>query len=92
MLLQSVLEIMLVTDDVNMIKTADEFDIEVIKTISLLKLMVDNKKIDKEKVKEIIEYWYYLNDLPANFHKDFRKEFNENPPPDCLVGLNFTNR
>ncbi|MGK9369702.1 PIN domain-containing protein [Melioribacter sp. Ez-97] len=74
------LKIILVTDDEAMIKVARDFDVDVRNTLELLKLMKDNKKIDLPKIEEIVNYWYYLDDLPANFEKDYKRLFKKNPP------------
>ncbi len=72
------LKIPLVTDDQNMISTCKEFDVKVMKTLELMKIMLVNKFIDKLMIKQIIDYWKYENDLPANFDEDFKKLFNIN--------------
>ncbi len=72
------LEIKLVTDDQNMILTCNEFEVRVLSTLELLKLMYDNNRINFDLVKQIIEYWEYENDLPSSstkFNKDFKKLF-----------------
>lgn len=72
------LNIPLVTDDQNMIKVCKEFELEVLSTLELLKLMYDNGHIDFDLVKQIIEYWKYEEDLPTNIiklNKDFKKLF-----------------
>ena len=50
------LEIPLVTDDQNMIKTCIEFEVNFLSTLQLLKLMFDNNLIDLSIVKQIVEY------------------------------------
>lgn len=69
------MNILLVTDDQNMILACKEFEVKVCSTLELLKLMLDKKHIDSEKVIEIIEYWKYENDKPANFDKELDKYF-----------------
>ena len=65
----------LVTDDQDMIKTCKEFGVTVLSTLQLLRLMLDNKRIDTTTVKQIVDYWKYEKDLPANFHSEFSKLF-----------------
>lgn len=67
----------LVTDDQDMIKTCREFRVTVLSTLQLLKLMLDNERIDTTTVKQIIDYWKYENDLPANFHNEYKKFFGD---------------
>jgi len=69
------MNILLVTDDQNMILACKEFEVKVCSTLELLKLMLDKKHIDSEKIIEIIEYWKYENDKPANFDKELDKYF-----------------
>ena len=75
-----VLYIQLVTDDQNMIKSAKEFDVNIINTLSLIKMMIENNFINEEKLHEIVGYWKYLKDLPANFREDYKTLFGEKPP------------
>jgi hypothetical protein len=70
------LEITLITDDSDMIEVANEFEIKVLKSLELLKLMCDSDFITKEKVKEITDYWCYLKDKPKDFKKDCKKLFD----------------
>ena len=67
--------IRLVTDDQNMIKTCKEFGVRVLSTLQLLKLMLKSKRIDNTMVKQIVDYWKYENDLPANFRKELKALF-----------------
>lgn len=69
------LKITLVTDDQNMIKTCNEFEVTVLSTLQLLKLMFDNNLIDQLLVKQIVQYWEYEKDIPANFRNELQKLF-----------------
>ena len=69
-------DIKLVTDDQNMIETCKEFGVTVLSTLQLLKLMLDNERIDNTTVKQIVDYWKYKNDLPANFKIEFNTLFH----------------
>jgi predicted nucleic acid-binding protein len=62
--------IQLVTDDKDMIKTCKEYEVAVLSTLHLLRLMLDNERIDITTVKQIVDYWKYEKDLPANFNND----------------------
>ena len=66
-----------------MIDLANAYNIQVMTTLELMKLMIDTDHIDMSKVKSIVQYWNYINDMPntkAVFRKNYRKLFNENPP------------
>jgi len=39
--------------------------------------MLDNKRIDTTTVKQIVDYWKYEKDLPANFNSDLKILFKE---------------
>ena len=65
-----------ITDDRGMQQLAELFAIECWPTLKLMKLMMDCKRIDLSKVKEVVEYWDAENDLPRLI-KDFRKLYEE---------------
>ncbi len=73
-------QIPLITDDQGMLEVAKEFRVKSFPTLYLMKLMLENKYIELKKIEEIIEYWKYLNDIPANFKRDFIHFFKTNPP------------
>jgi hypothetical protein len=54
--------------------------IKTLKTLDLLKLMLDCEHIDMPKVREIAAYLVYQNDTPKGFRKDFKKNFGEEAP------------
>lgn len=71
------LNIVLITDDQAMIKACKEFDVCVLSTLELMNMMLVNNHIKLDLIKQIIEYWKYENDLPANFNKDFKRLFSK---------------
>ena len=52
-------------DDSDMLAVAAEFGIKTLKTLDLMKLMVDSDHIDMTKVREVISYWRYWGDMPS---------------------------
>ncbi len=75
------LGIKLVTDDQNMIEVCKEFEVDILTTLELMKLMQNNNRIDFNLIKQITDYWKYVNDLPTNvtkFERDFNKLFGKN--------------
>ena len=74
------LGIPVVTDDGDMMRLAADFDIHVLSTIELLKIMVDAGFCAMEKVRSTIRYWIYVSDLPRNYRSDYRRVFGEEPP------------
>lgn len=76
----SVLEVPLVTDDGDMLSLAQIFDIEAMKTLELLRLMVDCGHATMEQVIAVAGYWRYGRDLPKDYDADFRRLFRKRPP------------
>lgn len=75
-----VLDIQIVTDDSAMLALAEDFNIKSLKTLELLKLMLDCRHIDMAVVRQIASYWIYENDRPKSFSMDYKKLFKEPPP------------
>ena len=75
-----VLELGAVTDDTDMRALGATFGIEIMSTLSLLKLMVDAGHINFAKVRQIAGYWRHERDLPAGFAQDYQWLFGEQPP------------
>lgn len=75
-----VLDIPIVTDDSDMLDLAVEFNIKTLKTLELLKLMLDCRHIDITIVRQIASYWIYGDDKPKSFASDYKKLFKEPPP------------
>ncbi len=69
------LECVLVTDDQDMGELAATFGLQVIPTLQLLKMLVDCGHVPLETAKGLLDYWRYLDDVPANFARDCRKFF-----------------
>lgn len=76
-----VLNIPVVTDDVDMRELATVYDVKVLKTLELLKLMLDCRHIDMNDVRRIVGYWSWLGDRPASFTADYRELFSGAPSP-----------
>jgi predicted nuclease of predicted toxin-antitoxin system len=74
-----VLGIQVVTDDRDMIELAKEFDVKHVSSLGLMKVMLDEGRIDYEQVTMVVEQWMYDNDTP---HRDWKKEFKK------LFGVN----
>lgn len=75
-----VLSIPVVTDDMDMLQVGSDLAVGTMKTLDLLRLMLDSGHIDKERVRRIASYWNYIGDKPANFRSDFIRIFGERPP------------
>ncbi len=75
-----ILDIQIVTDDADMLTLALDFGIKTLKTLELLKQMLDCQHIDIAVVRQIAAYWIYENDRPKSFTADYRSLFKERPP------------
>lgn len=75
-----VLKIPVVTDDDDMLVVAREFEISTLKTLDLMKLMLDAGVVTMEQIRAIAAYWIYQNDTPKSYGKDFKRIFSESPP------------
>jgi len=75
-----VLNIQIVTDDSDMLTLAYDFNISTLKTLELLKMMLDCLHIDITIVRQIASYWNYAEDKPQSFALDYKKLFKELPP------------
>lgn len=69
------LGIPLVSDDRDLLEVANEFDIQTMKTLDLLRLMVDCEHIKIEKVRAIVEFWRYWKDTPFGLNEDVERLF-----------------
>lgn len=75
-----VLGIPVVTDDTDMLEVADTFGIKRLKTLNLLHLMMQCGHVDLKKIRQIVSYWEYISDKPANFRQEYIEIFGEKPP------------
>ena len=75
-----VLNIPIITDDTGMKDLADVFDIQLMTSLELMSLMENCELIDRNKIYQIVAYWGYEIDKPANFRSDYIRLFNEDPP------------
>ncbi|WP_347989025.1 DNA-binding protein [Methylomonas sp. AM2-LC] len=70
------LNVPVVTDDQDMTKLAEVYEVKVMSTLQLLKIMFDAKHIDKKTVTGLVEFWRYIGDRPANLEADYKKYFS----------------
>lgn len=75
-----VLDIDVITDDTDMLEVAAAFGIKTKKTLELLHLMLECKHTDITQIRQIVAYWEYISDKPANFRRDYIRIFGEKPP------------
>jgi len=76
-----VLGVRIVTDDQDMLVLAKDFSIQTLNTLTLMRLMLEESRIDMNRVRQIASYWQYEKDIPAGFEEDYRRLFGEAVPP-----------
>ena len=69
------LNVPVVTDDQDMTELATTFEVQVIPTLELLKIMLDCGHIDMKSINGICDFWRYISDVPANFKSDYKRLF-----------------
>lgn len=69
------LGIPIITDDQDMTELAITFDVKVMPTLELLKLMRDCEHVDLKTVRGIVSYWQAIGDCPAHLHRDIKRFF-----------------
>lgn len=74
------LDIPVVTDDEDMIRLARAFGAKVMRSLDLLKIMVDQNHINRNKVRSIVAYWRHVDDAPGQLAKHYRRLFGGDPP------------
>lgn len=67
----------MVTDDRDMTELASVFDVQVMPTLELLKVMQDCGHVDMKTIDGLCKYWRYIADLPANFAVDYKRLFSK---------------
>lgn len=73
------LSILLVTDDEDLYNLSQEYEIQCISTLELLKLMYDEERLSLKEIQDTVYMWDYMKDLPRNFTTDFRSIFGIEP-------------
>ena len=76
----SELGLMMVTDDTDLLAMAEMYGVHAVTSLELMRLMLTEKHIDMEKVRQVVGQWLYDRDTPANFEADYRKHYGEAPP------------
>lgn len=74
------LETTVITDDEDMIALADVFGAKAMRTIELLKLMLDAGHVDMAKINAVVSYWRYIEDAPGQLAEQYRRLFGCDPP------------
>lgn len=83
-----ILKISIVSDDGGIQELSGIYGIKIMSTLELMKLMMDNKRINLKMVKQIVAYWAYEKDLPSAKHqfiRDYKNFFGEEPPDENYV-------
>lgn len=70
------LDIPVVTDDKKMISLGLDYEVKVMTTLELLKLMLDSKHIEMSTINSLVRYWIAFNDKPGNLFDDYKRLFD----------------
>ncbi len=73
------LQFPLVTDD-DMIKLARQFGATVMRSLDLLKLMLNEGHIDMKEIRATVAYWRHVGDTPGQLARRYRQLFGKAPP------------
>lgn len=74
------LDVPVVTDDEDMIKLAAAFGAKILRTLELLKIMLDAGHVGMDKIRSIVSYWRHIDDAPGGLTGRYRKLFDTDPP------------
>lgn len=74
------LDVPVVTDDEDMITLAKAFGAKILRTLELLKLMLDAGHVSMDRIRAIVSYWRHIDDAPARLASQYRKLFGIDPP------------
>lgn len=72
--------LVLVTDDLDLVSLAKEYDCPVLSSIQLLGLLYENSQISKQDIVDTIDIWIWLEDLPSQWQQDYSSVFGEEFP------------
>lgn len=75
-----ILEVPLVTDDLDLAAFSKAVDAKVLTTLELMKLMLDQSHLTIEKVRAITKYWISINDTPSAMATEYKRIFKEDLP------------
>jgi hypothetical protein len=75
-----VLKIHVVSDDSEMLSLAEEFQVQTLTSLGLLKRMLDESYQTPKQIEDIVKYWIYADDLPANWRNQYEEFFQRKPP------------
>lgn len=74
------LECRMATDDQDLYRMAEMYGVHVISSLELMRQMLDDGHINREKVEQVVAQWEYDGDKPANFRQNYIKLFGRPPP------------
>ena len=63
-----------------MLALARDFDIRAMKTLEIMRVMLECDHVTMAKIIATAGYWRWENDLPKDYEGDFRRLFQQEPP------------
>ncbi len=77
----SELGLRMISDDEDLLNMARDYGVHADTSMEVMKLMLVERHIDMDKVRQVVAQWIYDNETPnAGFSKDYRRIFGEIPP------------
>jgi len=70
----------MVTDDLALYEMTEMYGVHVTTSLELMRLMLDEKHVDMDKVELVVAQWQYDKDEPANFRNSYIKQFGRPAP------------
>ena len=70
----------MVTDDQGLHEMAKAYAMNVMTSLELMRLMLDEAHISMDMVERVVAQWEYDGDKPASFRVNYIKIFGRNPP------------
>ncbi len=69
-----------ISDDLDLIALAKEYECPALSTIQLLGLLCKNSQVTKQEVIGILGMWVWLQDTPSDWENEYRHVFGEHFP------------
>jgi hypothetical protein len=75
-----VLKIQVVTDDLDMLSLAAEFQVQMLGSLGLLRIMRDQSFLTLKQINDTVKYWIITDDCPSDLYNQYEKFFHKKLP------------
>jgi len=76
------LELRMISDDQDLLAMAKDYGVHADNSLEVMKLMLDEGRVDLDLVRRVVSQWIYDRDTPADYRRDYRRLFGEAPPKE----------